>query len=410
MSDKGDCSICEAPTHGMHFGVSTCKACASFFRRSMVERKRYKCRFQDRCAINNKVRNNCRACRLKKCYERGMVREASPPPTEPSVVPPSSVYGGDQTRCPSTALISPQTSFSMTSPQLPTTLTNNLLYNFSVTTQPTLSPTTYVKLSSTPEMISIYPRITRLLQAFRSFQNSLKSLYKIENPHAIYEPNEFKQAEKTQYDRLETGTASLIMSMVNEFFPSFFKLNAEDRIKVFRPFAVRFSILYRVYISAVYFNRENDTRICTHYGYYNSVETLDLFFGETPNIAEVKALALPLFTRLNQIKRKAIRIGLREADVAAICGLIYFTEAGDTSGLDYDDQKHKNEIQTELFNNTITTYGFDRAGIQLAEVLSVINDINNLCVVSTESMIIGDLILPKNLALQTWLCADSRYR
>lgn len=75
MSDKGDCSVCEAATHGMHFGVSTCKACASFFRRSMVERKRYKCRFQDHCVINNKVRNNCRACRLKKCYVMGMVRE-----------------------------------------------------------------------------------------------------------------------------------------------------------------------------------------------------------------------------------------------------------------------------------------------------------------------------------------------
>uniref|UniRef100_A0AC35GNT0 Nuclear receptor domain-containing protein n=1 Tax=Panagrolaimus sp. PS1159 TaxID=55785 RepID=A0AC35GNT0_9BILA len=407
MSDKGDCSICEAPTHGMHFGVSTCKACASFFRRSMVERKRYKCRFQDQCIINNKVRNNCRACRLKKCYQAGMIREASPAPTEPAV---PHVFGGDQTRCPSTALISPQASYSLSPPQLPTSLTNNLLYNLSVSSQPTVSPS-YIKLSSTPDMITLYPRITRLLQAFRSFQHSLKSLYKIENPHAIYEPEEFKQAEKQQYDRLETGTASLIMSMVNEFFPSFFKLNAEERyIKVFRPFAVRFSILYRVYISAVYFNGENDNRICTHYGYYNSVETLDLFFGETPNIAEVKALALPLFTRLNSIKRKAIRIGLREADVSAIIGLIYLTETEDNGGLDFEDQKHKNEIQTELFNNTITTYGFDRAGVQLAEVLSIINDINNLCVVSTESMIIGDLILPKNLALQTWLCADSRYR
>uniref|UniRef100_A0AC34GXM1 Nuclear receptor domain-containing protein n=1 Tax=Panagrolaimus sp. ES5 TaxID=591445 RepID=A0AC34GXM1_9BILA len=407
MSDKGDCSICEAPTHGMHFGVSTCKACASFFRRSMVERKRYKCRFQDHCIINNKVRNNCRACRLKKCYQAGMVREASPAPTEPPAVP--QVFGGDQTRCPSTALISPQASYSLSPPQLPTSLTSNLLYNLSVSTQPTVSPS-YIKLSSTPDMITLYPRITRLLQAFRSFQHSLKSLYKIENPHAIYEPEEFKQAEKQQYDRLETGTASFIMSMVNEFFPSFFKLSAEDRIKVFRPFAVRFSILYRVYISAVYFNAENDGRICTHYGYYNSVDTLDLFFGETPNIAEVKALALPLFTRLNSIKRKAIRIGLREADVAAIIGIMYLTETEDNCGLDYEDQKHKNEIQTELFNNTITTYGFDRAGVQLAEVLSVINDINNLCVVSTESMIIGDLILPKNLALQTWLCADQRYR
>ena len=83
-----------------------------------------------------------------------------------------------------------------------------------------------------------------------------------------------------------------------------------------------------------------------------------------------------MFQRLNQIKRKAIRIGLREADASAIIGLIYLAEAEDSCGLDFEDQKHKKEIQTELFNNIVATYGFDRAGCQLAEVLSVINDIN----------------------------------
>ena len=100
---------------------------------------------------------------------------------------------------------------------------------------------------------------------------------------------------------------------------------------------------------------------------------------------------MPLFTRLNQIKRKAIRIGIREADVAAIVGLIYLTETEDACGLDFEDQKHKNEIQTELFNNTVATYGFERAGIQLTEVLSVINDIN----VSERSFCFSSYIFPR---------------
>ena len=65
----------------------------------------------------------------------------------------------------------------------------------------------------------------------------------------------------------------------------------EDKlqIKIFRPFAARFSILYRVYMSALYFNKEGDERICTHYGYYNSLATLHLFFGDIPEIADAKA-------------------------------------------------------------------------------------------------------------------------
>lgn len=41
---------------------------------------------------------------------------------------------------------------------------------------------------------------------------------------------EFKQAEKAQHDRLETATASLIMQMVNEYFPSFYKLDADAKV------------------------------------------------------------------------------------------------------------------------------------------------------------------------------------
>ena len=78
----------------------------------------------------------------------------------------------------------------------------------------------------------VYPLMDRMLAAFRSFQESLKSLYKVENPHTPDLPEEFRQVEKQQHDRLETDTASLIMSMVNEYFPSFYKLDTKARVRV----------------------------------------------------------------------------------------------------------------------------------------------------------------------------------
>uniref|UniRef100_A0AC34Q2E3 Nuclear receptor domain-containing protein n=1 Tax=Panagrolaimus sp. JU765 TaxID=591449 RepID=A0AC34Q2E3_9BILA len=383
MAEKGLCTICEAPTHGLHFGVSTCKACASFFRRSMVERKRYKCRFQGNCVITNKARNQCRACRLQKCYNNGMVREPSPIPTEPSS------HGSVITTSPSTTVLSPPTSVAF-SPQ-----------------QSTSSLLPHISSPHLPSIDISYPRINVLLKAFKSFQDSLKALYKVENPREAFPPIEFQQADKQLHDRLETSAASLIMSMVNEYFPEYLKLDDESRIKIFRPFAVRFSIIYRIYISSQYFPREGDTRICTHYGYYNSWETLHLFFGDIPQIEDIKTLAVPVFTRVNLIKRKAVKIGLREIDVAAIIGLLFSNEIEDLKGLNEDQQRYKADIQAEIFQNILTTYGFEHGGIRLAEVLGLLVDVNNLCVISTESMILGDLVLPKNKHLHSYLYADT---
>uniref|UniRef100_A0A7E4VAB4 Nuclear receptor domain-containing protein n=1 Tax=Panagrellus redivivus TaxID=6233 RepID=A0A7E4VAB4_PANRE len=421
MSDKGKCAICVAPTHGMHFGVSTCKACASFFRRSMVERKRYKCRFQNNCDISNQVRNQCRACRLNKCYIMGMVREPSPAPPEPNSA------GSFSSESVSSAVISPHTSITLSPPPLNT----GLLYHFATMSSPQVKIQTpglpYNPLTTQIDPVLAYPRITHLITAYRNFDNAAKQLFKLENPNVTFDTKYlakspllssftvdntqevfFKQADKYIHDKLEPQTAALIMSMVREYFPLFFKLNNEDQVKVFHPFAVRFSMIYRVYLSSLHFTAESDTRICTHYGYYNSLETLHLFFGDISNINDVKALATPLFRRVNFLKRKAIRLGLRELDMAYLTGLFFLNEVEDINGLDSDDQKYKFDLQSEFFNNIIGYYGFDKAGPQMTEILSIISDINNLCTLSTESMIMGDLVLPKSQALHTWLYVDPR--
>lgn len=69
------CKVCGDTASGNHFGVLSCEACKSFFRRSIRANARYACRGSRSCAIEKHTRNRCQYCRLQKCVETGMRKE-----------------------------------------------------------------------------------------------------------------------------------------------------------------------------------------------------------------------------------------------------------------------------------------------------------------------------------------------
>ncbi len=69
------CKICGDTASGNHFGVQSCEACKSFFRRSVRATARYACRGSRNCAIEKNTRNRCQYCRLQKCTANGMRKE-----------------------------------------------------------------------------------------------------------------------------------------------------------------------------------------------------------------------------------------------------------------------------------------------------------------------------------------------
>ncbi|XP_050409770.1 nuclear receptor subfamily 1 group D member 2 [Patella vulgata] len=72
----GDCRICNDKATGVHYGVATCEGCKGFFRRSIPKGEKYKCFFGGQCIISPQNRNRCKACRFKKCLDRGMAIDA----------------------------------------------------------------------------------------------------------------------------------------------------------------------------------------------------------------------------------------------------------------------------------------------------------------------------------------------
>ncbi|KAI1727194.1 zinc finger, c4 type (two domains) domain-containing protein [Ditylenchus destructor] len=70
------CAVCRKTADGYHFGVIVCRACASFFRRAVVEQKNYRCRWNKICSMRKEGSHHiCRACRMRRCLECGMRRE-----------------------------------------------------------------------------------------------------------------------------------------------------------------------------------------------------------------------------------------------------------------------------------------------------------------------------------------------
>jgi len=70
-----NCSVCGDRATGKHYGANSCDGCKGFFRRSVRKNHMYTCRFKKNCVVDKDKRNQCRFCRLKKCFRAGMKKE-----------------------------------------------------------------------------------------------------------------------------------------------------------------------------------------------------------------------------------------------------------------------------------------------------------------------------------------------
>ncbi|XP_061382529.1 nuclear receptor subfamily 2 group E member 1-like isoform X1 [Danaus plexippus] len=72
------CAVCRDHSSGKHYGVFACDGCAGFFKRSVRRDRRYACKARNSgaCLVDKAHRNQCRACRLAKCLDVGMNKDA----------------------------------------------------------------------------------------------------------------------------------------------------------------------------------------------------------------------------------------------------------------------------------------------------------------------------------------------
>ncbi|CAK9796353.1 Nuclear receptor subfamily 2 group E member 1 [Anthophora quadrimaculata] len=74
------CLVCGDRSSGKHYGIYSCDGCSGFFKRSIHSNRRYMCKgtgsMKGKCPIDKTHRNQCRSCRLAKCFKVNMNRDA----------------------------------------------------------------------------------------------------------------------------------------------------------------------------------------------------------------------------------------------------------------------------------------------------------------------------------------------
>ncbi|KAJ8939171.1 hypothetical protein NQ314_011224 [Rhamnusium bicolor] len=69
------CKVCGDYSSGKHYNIFACDGCAGFFKRSIRRNRQYICKEDGDCVIDKTHRNQCRACRLRRCQEAGMNKD-----------------------------------------------------------------------------------------------------------------------------------------------------------------------------------------------------------------------------------------------------------------------------------------------------------------------------------------------
>uniref|UniRef100_A0A1I7YY10 Nuclear receptor domain-containing protein n=1 Tax=Steinernema glaseri TaxID=37863 RepID=A0A1I7YY10_9BILA len=314
------CLVCSESSDGLHFGIYACRACAAFFRRSVLQQRKYVCRRDGNCPIGNDARNMCRSCRFKKCIKLGMSTKKC------TKDPPHLVNILAEQPQPSTSKRSPaenepiDLSLAGMVPRLP---------------KPPVSTTVSVISSSFPPPDT--PFLDQMLRGYEVLVTRRRTIHRSTNvfgnkhPVKLFDPNIVGMVPgdndiSLASVRVET---SLLVDMLNDFFFPFSSFSEREKIYMFREFLGHYLTLDPIYYTSVIFPEKGDKRFYITEQRYFNVDCMEHFYKCNNNYTDPAKSAhylSPIYNYiLKFIKEPMVRLQLTTAELVAMYALSLYT-------------------------------------------------------------------------------------
>ncbi|CAD5225306.1 unnamed protein product [Bursaphelenchus xylophilus] len=264
-----DCKVCGAPSSGELFGVQSCRACGAFFRRTVAEKKKYKCMHEKRREITSEIRNFCRKCRFEKCLEAGMKEEKV---------------------------------------QLVRDRNRNIISSIAAPKRTRPNP---------PNR----PILDRLMEGYKMYVTAHKSIFAAMFPELTFS-DAVPMVEIPIYEKIKLDKALLpnIYVMLRDFFWPYMRMESEDKKDLTMIFMQRFIQMDRAYLTSVHFPEEADDRLANSHNHF--IRYKNIKFSDREDDVDIREAFTPYGKRLKRMSQKMKRLRLDVTEMIGVLGVI----------------------------------------------------------------------------------------
>ncbi|CAD5206049.1 unnamed protein product [Bursaphelenchus okinawaensis] len=337
------CAVCNTTPASSHFGVNACRPCAAFFRRSIVLKKKYKCKYGQKCKFTSN-RKMCGYCRFERCYAVGM---------EASKI---------------------RYAYDKHGPKLPKKPSDSLTNSPSV---------------STESEVSSEELFNNVVAGYSKFIADTKLYYFASNPERLLDKEvTFVQCTLEQHTRVSKSLIVYCLDMLNNFYQPFNEFADEAKKKVLHEYHLFFTLLSQNFLNTLYFLNEPN-KMFLHFGSYVDVTHFENFFYTS---SQLELCNFSTFNDTNvkfiKVCKKFCKIQPDQAEIAVMAGIYFWREVNNLyPSLQYESYTEK--LQTELTRHCRQKYGELTYSVRMCKVLSLMRDLEELMLFLSETMAIG---------------------